>query len=156
GGQAGGVGELSLILGPVGHRAAGVQEQRRAEVRLLLVLADVEAVALAEDPPVDVADLVAGDVLPVLLELDAVALLRRAVQARAEAVDDDAGEDLQAGDLPQVPGGQEFVDVRHEVFADMTRSTMSSTVMPSASALKVGTMRWRRTGLARAFMSSTV
>ena len=31
---------------------------------------------------------------------------------------------------------------------------MSSTLMPSASALKVGTMRWRRTGSASASMSS--
>ena len=66
---------------PVIHRAAQIEQQGRAEIRLLLVLADVIAIRAPEDAPVDVANLVARHIRPVLLELDGKALVRRAVQA---------------------------------------------------------------------------
>ena len=43
-----------------------------------------------------------GHVLPVLLELDAEALVRRAVQARAKAFDHLPRDDLQIADLLEI------------------------------------------------------
>ena len=77
------------------HRAAAIEDDGGAEVRLLLVFADVVAVAACEDAPVNVPDFVAGHVLPVLLEFDAEALVRRPVQARGEALDDLPREHLE-------------------------------------------------------------
>ena len=64
------------------------------EVRLLLVLLDGVALGAAVALPVDVADVVAGDVLAVLDELDGEAAERALVVADAQALDDGAG--LQA------------------------------------------------------------
>src|SRR6185503_898756 len=160
------------------HRAARVEQHRAAEVRLLLVLADVEAVGLAEHAPVEVADLVAVDVLAVLLELHAEALVGRAVEAGAEPFDHQARQHLQVRDLLQVRRRQEFGKLCHlrtfitvpkvpapdyRIFFASPRGVasrifwmISSTVMPSASALNVATMRWRSTGVASAITSSSV
>ena len=83
----------------VGHAAAGIDEEVRLEVGLLLVLLDVVAVGLAEGAPVDVADLVAGVILAVLGELDAEALVRALVDAGEEALDEAAGDQRQAAVL---------------------------------------------------------
>ena len=64
------------------------------EVRFLLVLLDGVAFAAAVALPVDVADVVAGDVFAVLDELDGEALVRALVVADAQALDDLPG--LQA------------------------------------------------------------
>ena len=65
--------------------------QVRDEVRLLLVLLDVVAVGFPVDPPVQVAEIVAGGVLAVLGELDGEAFVRAAVQAGNEPLDRLAG-----------------------------------------------------------------
>ena len=72
----------------VAHRAADVEQEVAIEVRLLLELLDVVAIAARVDLPVDRRRSSPGMVLPVLGELDAEALERAAVQARQEPFDD--------------------------------------------------------------------
>ena len=75
----------------VGHRGAGVQEDLGAEVGLFFILLDVEPVGPAQNPPVEVARVVAGAVLAVLGELDAEPLVGAGVQPRDEPLDHAAG-----------------------------------------------------------------
>jgi len=59
----------------VGHGSAGIEEDVASQVGLFLIFADVKAIGLSVDLPVKMANLVSGDVLPVLLELDAETLV---------------------------------------------------------------------------------
>ena len=116
GSEAGGVvgfGEALAIAAGVGHRAAQVEQQRGAEVSLLLVFADVVAVGLGEDLPVEPADFIALHILPVLRELDAEALVRRLVQPGEKPLDHESRDDLQVRDLLQLGGREEVSDVGH-------------------------------------------
>src|SRR5262245_55806011 len=74
----------------VRHRAADVEHQMAVEIGFFFELLDVKAVAARVDLPVDRGQIVAGDVLPVLGELDAEALERTAMQAGEEPFDDGA------------------------------------------------------------------
>ena len=65
------------------------------EVGLLLVLLDRVAFGPAVAFPVDVADVVAGDVLAMLDELDGEPAERRLVVADAQALDDGTGLDAE-------------------------------------------------------------
>ena len=88
-----------------GHRRAHVADEHRAEVGLLLELLHIDAVVAAEQLPVDVAELVAGLVHPVLGELDRESATRGPVKSREESLDHPFGDDLQpsqAGDLDGV------------------------------------------------------
>ena len=181
------------VLEPYAHRLADVEQQPADEVRLLLVLLEVEAAGPAVDLPVDVLDVVAGDVLAVLGELDGEAVVRALVHARQVALDDQPRLQLQAADL----GERQRVEVALRVVSigsrrgmivqsaftwrarrkrkrvarrrpcpcqrssfgsrgimSASRRTMSSGLMPSASALKLVMMRCRSTGTATARMSS--
>ena len=88
---------LFVVAVAVEHRPAGVEQDVADEVGLLLVLLDGVAFGAAVALPVDVADVVAGDVLAVLHELDGEAAERALVVADAQALDDGAG--LQAQSL---------------------------------------------------------
>ena len=59
----------------VGHGSAGIEEDVATQVGLFLIFADVKAIGLSVDLPVKVTNLVSGDVLAVLLELDAESLV---------------------------------------------------------------------------------
>ena len=61
----------------------------------------IEAAGAAVDLPVDVLDVVAGDVLAVLGELDGEAVVGALVHAREVALDDQPGLQLQAAHLGQ-------------------------------------------------------
>ncbi len=91
----------------VTHRPAAVEQDGATEVGFFFVLADVESIGLGEDFPVDRADFVPLDVLPVLLEFDAESLVGGTVKAGAEPFHDLSGEYLQAGELTQVVRGEE-------------------------------------------------
>src|SRR5207249_10903807 len=52
------------------HRARDVEEHRQVRVRVGLVLLDVVAIRTRVQPPVDAADVVAGDVAAMLREVD--------------------------------------------------------------------------------------
>ena len=71
------------------------------QVGFFLVFLDVVAVGLAEGPPVDMADLVAGAVLPVLGELDREALERALVQPGHHPLDHQPREQLQPAEAGQ-------------------------------------------------------
>ena len=98
GAGGGGVVELPPALAGVAHGLRAVDDQRRLEVGLLLVLFDVEPVGLRPHLPVDVLDLVAGRVLAVAGELDGEAVVRALVLSGDEPFDDQPGPDVQALD----------------------------------------------------------
>ena len=76
----------------------------------MLVALDVVAIELAVGLPVEVLELVAGRVLLVLGELDALALVGRLVEPREDALDDGAGAHLDSGEARERLG----VEERHE------------------------------------------
>src|SRR5581483_9300715 len=73
------------------HAGAAVEDERGLEVRLLLVLLDMVAVGAGIDLPVNVAYLIAGNVVAMLRELDAAAPVRAFVHPGDDALDDGAG-----------------------------------------------------------------
>ena len=79
----------------IGHRLAGIQEQIREQVGLLLVLLQVKLVGLGPDFPVDVADVVAGHVLAMLGELDGEAVVRAGMHPGDVALDHHARLQVQ-------------------------------------------------------------
>ena len=66
----------------VGHGAGRIDKDRRPHVRLLDVLLDVIAVAFSVDPPVQVSQIISGNILAVLGELDGKALVGAGVASR--------------------------------------------------------------------------
>ena len=90
------------------HRTAGVHHQRCLKVCFFPKLLDVVTVAAGERTPVQQAQFIAGTVVAVLGELDAAALVRRAMFARDEALDDPCGDQLQSSDLGDRPGIEQF------------------------------------------------
>ena len=89
--------ELRDGLARVAHAARRVDDEIGLKVRLFFIFLDVIAVGLAEGPPVDMADLVAGPVLAMLGELDREPLERALVQARHHPFDHQAARSAPAG-----------------------------------------------------------
>src|ERR1044071_6182771 len=77
------------------HRPARVHQERDLRVRVGAVLLDEEAVGAPEQTPVEVAQIVARVVLPVLRELGREPRERRTVQPRDEALDHRPRQQLQ-------------------------------------------------------------
>ncbi len=75
----------SIVVAGFQLIAQAVEQDVGTEVGFELVFLDVEAVGAAEDLPVDVPQVVAGDVLAVLGELDAVAVVGAAVHSGDES-----------------------------------------------------------------------
>lgn len=92
----------------IGHRATAIEQNRAAEIRFFLVLTNVEPIGLAEDFPVDRADLVSTNVLPVFLELDTETFVGRAVKPRAKPLHNLPGEHLEVGEFAQIARGKEI------------------------------------------------
>jgi len=110
GGRDGGrVVEFRLVFGLVVHRLRSVEQDVRAEVRLLLVLLDVEAVGAAVDLPVEEPEVVARRVLAVLGEFDGEPVVRALVESAHESFHDRPRAHIEACDLVQ--------DSRVEIFA---------------------------------------
>ena len=124
----------------------------------MLVALHVVVVELAERLPVQVAELVARRVLLVLGELHALPLVGALVQAGEHALHHRAGAQLHPGEL----GERCRVEQRHGASAASPSPPRgagrraSREVMPSLSAWKLGSTRWRSTGRASARTSSTV
>ena len=89
-GDGAGVVELGDFAGAILHGLAAIEEEVGDEVRLLLVLLDVVAVAAAEDFPVEMPGVVAGDVFAMLRKLDGESAEGGAVRAGHVALDDAA------------------------------------------------------------------
>src|SRR5262249_54776275 len=115
----------------VEHGVAGVEDDVGDEVGLLLVLLDGVALGPAVALPVDVADVVAGDVLAVLDELDGEAAEGALVLADAQAFDDAARLEAQGG------GAGEDVGVEGQRHQNSTtkhaKHTKRKTECPKAS-----------------------
>ena len=88
--------ELGRRIAAIGHRPRAVEENRRAEIRLLLVLADVETVLAPEHLPVERSQVVARHVLAMLREFYGIALLGRTVTPGYESGLHRAPEELAA------------------------------------------------------------
>ena len=84
GGHAG-VVVLGHRIGTVTHRIANVEQNPANEIRFRFVLLEEEATGAAVHLPIDVLDVVAGNVLAVLGELDREAVIGALVHARQEA-----------------------------------------------------------------------
>ena len=67
--QRSGVIEFGIGQGAVPHRPTGIDKQVAAQVCLVFVSLDVIAVTAGIQPPVEVAGVIAGDILPILSEL---------------------------------------------------------------------------------------
>jgi hypothetical protein len=78
------------------HRAAGVDDEATAQVRVGLELFHIVAVRTAEGPPVEPAQVIAGDILAVLGEFDARPAMRARVPARDVALHGAAGQERHA------------------------------------------------------------
>src|ERR1019366_4607921 len=92
----------------VRHAAAGIDEKVGVEIGFLFVLLDVVAVGLAEDAPVNVANLVAGVILAMLGELDTEALVGTFMHAAQEAGDDVARNEAQPAVFGEGRGIEEY------------------------------------------------
>ena len=77
----GGLGELGRSLASVIHRGRRVEQEPRAQVRFLFVALDIEPVGPRIGAPIEVLQVVAERVFPVVVELGGDALERTAVQA---------------------------------------------------------------------------
>ena len=139
----------SLVIGAraaIAHRPADVEQQVAVEVGLLLELLDVVAVAARVDLPVERRQIVAGQVLAVLGELDAEALERAAVQARQEALDDRPRLQLERAEprddrgieKPQVARRGRRPSATCRCAGRGTASSSRSTIVSARDALGLG------------------
>ena len=87
--------ELAEGAGPVGHRGARIEHEQSRDIGLFLVALDIVAVHASEDLPVEMAQVIAGNVFAMLNELHAEAVAGALVLARQEAIDDALGYQLQ-------------------------------------------------------------
>ena len=99
-GQADAIFELGQLLAVgVSHRPREVHHQVAGQVGLGLELLDVEPIGLGEHRPVDVGDVIARGIFPMLGKLDREPLERAGVQARDEALDDELGAQVEPRNL---------------------------------------------------------
>src|SRR5207247_10997416 len=82
----------------VGHAPGNIDHERATEVGLFLVLLDVEPVLAGPDLPIDVPQVVAGDIFAMLQELDGLPEVRAAVHPRKKSFDDAEGPNFQPRD----------------------------------------------------------
>src|ERR1700736_2035612 len=80
------------------HRFAGIHDADQVKVGLLLVLLEVNLVGLAKHLPIDVTDVVAGHILPMLRELDRDPLVGRTMHAGHQAFYDEPGTEVEGAD----------------------------------------------------------
>ena len=108
-----GVRELGEARGGAAprHRSAHVEDDRRAEVGLLLVLLDDPSIRARGDLPVDVPQVVARLIGTILGELHRESLPGRTVQSGEKAVDDPASDDLDVAERRE-RGGVEQIGAR--------------------------------------------
>ena len=92
------------------HRAAHVDDQMTVEVGLGVVLLDIEPVVASVELPVQVPQVVAGQILPMRGEFDRKPDVRAAVQPVEKALDDRARDQLEVLEVGQEQGIDVFVE----------------------------------------------
>ena len=92
---------LAVSPGSIAHRPAGVDHEMAAEVGLVLEPFHVIAVGAREQPPVEIARVVARAVFAVLAEFDREPVVRAAVDALDKSLDRDPRPHFQALDAHQ-------------------------------------------------------
>src|SRR6476660_1998045 len=80
---------------PISHRFGCIDDADQVEIRLFKILLKINLVGLAKDLPIDVSNIIAGNIRPMLRELDADALIWRAMHASHEAFDDQPGAQIE-------------------------------------------------------------
>jgi hypothetical protein len=85
----------------VAHRSGCINQDDKIEVRLLLMLLQLELVGSSEDLPIEVAEVITGHVGTMLGKLDGQALVRRAMGAGGEPFDDHLRPQLETGETCQ-------------------------------------------------------
>jgi hypothetical protein len=90
-------GTIALKL----HALASVEQEITNQIGLLLVLLQVVLVGLAKDFPIDIPEIVAGDIFPVLGKLNGKAMIRTAMCPGHKSFDDDACPEFQSIELSQ-------------------------------------------------------
>ena len=90
---------LRQFARPVAHRVGTINEQPANEVGFQFVLLEVQPFLPAEHLPVDVPDVVPGDILAVLGELDRKAVLFAAVPAGKDPLDRPPGAQFKGPDF---------------------------------------------------------
>ena len=113
GGDSPGMLELGDRLPGVPHAARRIDDKERLQVRLFLIFLDVIPVGLAERPPVDMPDLVAGPVLAMLGKLDRETLERAPVQTGRHAFDHQASQQLEPAETGECAGVERFFGLGH-------------------------------------------
>ena len=120
-------------LGGEVHRPRRVEHEAQPEVRVGLVLLDVEPVGPAEGPPVEPPQVVAGHVLAVLGELHARAAVRARVPARHVADHRLAGEQGHARQPGEHGGLEEAAGLAVGVHGCARADNLGDKTLPSAT-----------------------
>ena len=80
----------------IAHAGRAIDDHRAAEIGLGLVALEHQAIAASEHLPIEMADVIAGDIGAMIGKVDAVPLVRTAMGAGTQAFDDDPGNHFQA------------------------------------------------------------
>jgi hypothetical protein len=110
--------QLGSVFGsgsPVSHGTACIKQDVTTEIGLFLIFPNIESIAFPKDLPVNVSNLIPGNILAVLLELHTEAFVRGAMQAGAKAFHHPFGQHLVVSQASQVLGVQVFRDRGHNV-----------------------------------------
>ena len=111
-GDIAGVIELADFARAVGHGRAGIEQDQELGVGFAFEAFEVDAVGAGEDVPVDVAEIVAFDVLAVFGELLAEAEGGGTVQAGDEAIHNGLRDEVEGRDGGEDGGIEESLQHR--------------------------------------------
>src|SRR5690554_3803670 len=136
------------------HRTRGVHDHIGPKIGLVFVLFDIIFVGLGVDLPIDMANLMAGRIFGIFGEFDRPAVMRRAVHARENPLDQRLRLELHGAQLVEDGWVQKFGAQRLGHGSSRSLAIISSVVRPWASASKLTRRRWRRIGAASARISS--
>ena len=158
--------QLRDPLASEAHRPRDVEENGEVRIRVCLELLDVQAIGASEHAPIHKANVVAWHVASVLGEVDGHPEIGCLVQAVDKAINDRAGQKLEAADprerlgVDKPSAGRALRSVHGYIFeagtgtASRSWLTIWSFVIPSDSAWKLSSTRCRNTGFASARISS--
>src|ERR1035437_9632932 len=89
---------LSSFNGAEAHGLAGIDDAEEMQVGFFEVLLEINLVGFTVLFPIDMADVIAGDIRAMLGKLDGDALVGRAVHAAGQAFDDETGAEVDGAD----------------------------------------------------------